>query len=84
MTQGAPILFRVIAGNQIGFQTVYSGPSSGAVIVQTAPVGTPADLVLDATGTGKTQLSVLMTSIADSDIAKNGGSPITSYSLEWD
>lgn len=61
MTQGTQILFRVVAGNQIGYQTVYSGASSGAVIVSTAPVGTPAALILDAAGTGKTALSVTMT-----------------------
>lgn len=84
LAHDALIVFRMSASNQIGWQPTPSSTTTGEVRVQTTPLGTPDALILDATGTNETQITVQMTAIADTDSAKNGGSPITSYSLEWD
>jgi hypothetical protein len=54
------------------------------VYVQTSPQGAPVALVLLADSTNETQITVEMTEVLDSDVVGSGGSPILSYSLEWD
>jgi hypothetical protein len=78
------IVYRISARNAIGWQPTPSTNSIGSVQVQTSPQGTPAPLNLNAAATDETQITVEMTQISDSDVAANGGSPILSYSLEWD
>jgi hypothetical protein len=54
LSQGDAIMFRVTARNSIGWQTVPSTSSTGTVIVQTSPVGTPSALILDSSQTDET------------------------------
>jgi hypothetical protein len=84
LARGAQIAFRVTAQNQIGWQASPSGPTTGLVLVETAPLGAPAAPALDASQTDEGQIRVTMAEIPDGASAANGGSPILSYSLEWD
>jgi len=84
LAQGALILYRVSAKNAVGWQTQPSGPLTGEVRVQTGPIGTPAALILDPAQTDETRATVEMPEIPAGDATATGGSPILSYSLEWD
>lgn len=47
LSQGTSILFRVSAGNVVGWQVTPSSTSTGTVVVQTPPVGVPEPLLVD-------------------------------------
>jgi hypothetical protein len=51
-------------------------------LVKQPPPIAPPQLIVDFTKTNENQITVIMSQIIDE--SATGGSPITSYSLEWD
>lgn len=70
----------VSAQNDVGW-SVPSNANTGGQLVQKQPNSVPAALVVDYSFTNESQIRVNMTAMTlDSD---TGGSPIISYSVEW-
>jgi len=80
LVQGDLIVARVSVKNAIGWSTP-SVDNSAGVRVQTIP-HTPLPMTADLANTDTTQATVSMTALVD--LVQTGGSPIVSYSLEWD
>lgn len=81
LEQGDLIIATVQARNAIGW-SVSSLPNVTGQNVETTPNGTPADLIIHLESTNEYQIALEMTPMVAA--AATGGSPIVSYSLEWD
>lgn len=80
LLQGDLIVARIAVKNAIGW-TLPSADNTQGVLVQTRPLK-PLPMTYDVAQTDTTKATVYMTAlVAQADI---GGSPILSYSLEWD
>jgi len=81
LSQGDLIVAKVEAKNQIGWSNLSNANSDGQR-VEIKPPATPADLIVNLDETDETQITVIMTELTTAE--EVGGSPIVSYSLEWD
>ena len=66
--------------NEIGWTTP-SPDNSASILVQRSPIK-PLPMTADLAHTDTTKATVSMTSLTDPTLT--GGSPIVSYSIEWD
>ena len=81
LQQGDLIVAKVEAFNSIGY-SLASQPNQDGTKVQTLPLATPEPLEVDLGQTNESQITLRMTPLIL--LTQTGGSPIVSYSLEWD
>lgn len=80
LSQGDPIVAIARAANAIGWSASYSSPNSGLAVPVQGPPGAPPSPPIK-TAAGESTLTVEMPLVPT---ALTGGSPITSYNLQYD
>jgi hypothetical protein len=81
LVRGDLIVARIIVRNAIGWSKEYSPDNTAGVLVQIRP-SKPHAMTVDLPSTNTYQTIVFMQPLVSA--SETGGSPIVSYSLEWD